>query len=226
MFQTVIFDLDGTLLNTIDDLADAANWVCNTNGWPTHTLEEYKYMVGNGIPALCKRFSPESAHAPGQLAGTLAQFSARYAAHKGDKTRPYEGIPELLRHLGRTGIRTAVFSNKADDLAQAIIGQYFGSAIDFTRGSLPHVPPKPAAEGLAPVFKMLGAVPGTTLYVGDSNVDVETAHNAGLRCCGALWGFRGREELVAAGADFLAAGPEELETLILAEDAISAAVGQ
>ncbi|MCI2046903.1 MAG: HAD hydrolase-like protein [Faecalibacterium sp.] len=226
MFQTVIFDLDGTLLNTIDDLADAGNWVCKTNGWPTHSLDEYKHMVGNGIPKLCERFSPEEARTPGQLAGTLAQFSARYAAHKEDKTRPYDGIPELLKHLGRAGVRTAVFSNKADDLAQAIIGQYFGSAIDLTRGNLPHVPAKPAPEGLTPIFKALGAAPDTTLYVGDSDVDVETAHNAGLRCCGALWGFRGREELVSAGADFLAADAKELEALVLAQDRIPAAAGQ
>ena len=100
MFHNVIFDLDGTLLNTIDDLADAANWVCTVNGWPTFSVEEYKYMVGNGIPMLCQRFSPEAARSPGQLAGTVAQFSARYAAHKEDKTCPYPGIPELLQALG------------------------------------------------------------------------------------------------------------------------------
>jgi phosphoglycolate phosphatase len=218
MYQTVIFDLDGTLLNTIDDLADAANWVCMTNGWPTHSLAEYKHMVGNGIPTLCERFSPAEARTPAQLAGTLAQFSARYAAHKEDKTKPYAGIPEMLNALSREGVKTAVFSNKADSLARAIINRYFGAGINVTRGSLPGVANKPAPDGIYPLLKTLGADPETTLYVGDSDVDVETAHNAGLVCCGAVWGFRGREELEAAGADYLAEDAGALTQLVLAEE--------
>ena len=96
MIKTVLFDLDGTLLNTIDDLADAGNWVCTQNGWPTFTVEQFKHMVGNGIPKLVERFSPEDARSQEQLTATLAQFSARYDAHKEDKTAPYAGIPELL----------------------------------------------------------------------------------------------------------------------------------
>ena len=99
MIKTVLFDLDGTLLNTIDDLADAGNWVCTQNGWPTFTVEQFKHMVGNGIPKLVERFSPEDARSQEQLAATLAQFSARYDAHKEDKTAPYPGIPELLAAL-------------------------------------------------------------------------------------------------------------------------------
>ena len=215
MFHNVIFDLDGTLLDTIDDLADAANWVCTVNGWPTFSVEEYKYMVGNGIPMLCQRFSPESARSPGQLAGTVAQFSARYAAHKEDKTCPYPGIPELLQALGCAGVQMAVFSNKAHSLARSIISRYFGSAFRCMYGNMPGVPVKPAPDGLLPILRELGADPADTLYVGDSNVDVETAHNAGLVCCGVLWGFRGEAELTAAGADHLAATPKELAALIL-----------
>ena len=96
MIKTVLFDLDGTLLNTIDDLADAGNWVCEQHGWPTFTVEQFKHMVGNGIPKLVERFSPENARTPEQLAATLAEFTARYDAHKEDKTAPYPGIPELL----------------------------------------------------------------------------------------------------------------------------------
>ena len=99
MIKTVLFDLDGTLLNTIDDLADAGNWVCEQHGWPTFTVEQFKHMVGNGIPKLVERFSPENARTPEQLAATLAEFTARYDAHKEDKTAPYPGIPELLDEL-------------------------------------------------------------------------------------------------------------------------------
>ena len=115
MIKTILFDLDGTLLNTIDDLADAANWVCAQNGWPTFSVETYKHFVGNGIPKLVERFSPESARTPEQLAATLAAFSARYDAHKEDKTAPYPGMAELLDALQAEGIQTAVFSNKADE---------------------------------------------------------------------------------------------------------------
>ena len=114
MIKTILFDLDGTLLNTIDDLADAANWVCTQHGWPTFPVETYKHFVGNGIPKLVERFSPENARTPEQLAATLAEFSARYDAHKEDKTAPYPGIPELLAALKAEGVQTAVFSNKAD----------------------------------------------------------------------------------------------------------------
>ena len=102
MIKTILFDLDGTLLNTIDDLADAGNWVCTQHGWPTFTVEQFKHMVGNGIPKLVERFSPENARTPEQLAATLAEFTARYDAHKEDKTAPYPGIPELLDQLHET----------------------------------------------------------------------------------------------------------------------------
>ena len=112
MIKTILFDLDGTLLNTIDDLADAANWVCTQHGWPTFPVETYKHFVGNGIPKLVERFSPAEARTPERLATTLAEFSARYDAHKEDKTAPYPGIPELLAALKAEGIQTAVFPTK------------------------------------------------------------------------------------------------------------------
>ena len=109
MIKTILFDLDGTLLNTIDDLADAANWVCTQHGWPTFPVETYKHFVGNGIPKLVERFSPENARTPEQLASTLAEFSARYDAHKEDKTAPYPGIPELLAALKAEASRPPSF---------------------------------------------------------------------------------------------------------------------
>lgn len=211
MIHTILFDLDGTLLNTIDDLADAGNWVCAQNGWPLHTVEEYKYMVGNGIPKLVERFSPPEARTPERLAQTLAQFTARYDAHKEDKTAPYPGIPELLAALRKEGVQTAVFSNKADALCGGILDHYFGPGVfSAVRGSRPGVPTKPDPTGLWELMKQLGAGPDTTLFVGDSNVDIQTGHNAGLPALGVVWGFRGAAELTAAGADALAYRPGDI----------------
>ena len=211
MIKTVIFDLDGTLLNTLDDLADAGNWVCRQHGWPTFSVEQFKHMVGNGIPKLIERFSPESARTPDQLAATLAEFTARYDAHKEDKTAPYPGIPELLDALKAEGIQTAVFSNKADPLCGKIIEHYFGAgSFSIVRGNRPGVPTKPDPTGVYSLMKDLGADTSSTLFVGDSDVDILTGHNAGLPAMGALWGFRGRAELTAAGADALAAVPADI----------------
>lgn len=216
MYKTVVFDLDGTLLNTIDDLADAGNRVCAARGWPQHTVEEYKYFVGNGIPKLVERFSPPQARTPDQLADTLAAFQADYGAHLRDKTAPYPGIPALLARLKAAGVQLAVFSNKADPLARQVVADYFDTALfDAVRGALPGVPTKPAPQGTLALMQAIGADPAATLYVGDSNVDVDTAHNAGLPCCGVLWGFRTRQELTDAGAEHLAADAEELWNVIV-----------
>ena len=216
MYKTVVFDLDGTLLNTIDDLADAGNRVCAARGWPQHTVEEYKYFVGNGIPKLVERFSPPQARTPDQLADTLAAFQADYGAHLRDKTAPYPGMPALLARLKAAGVQLAVFSNKADPLARQVVADYFDTALfDAVRGALPGVPTKPAPQGTLALMQAIGADPAATLYVGDSNVDVDTAHNAGLPCCGVLWGFRTRQELTDAGAEHLAADAEELWNVIV-----------
>ena len=211
MIKTILFDLDGTLLNTIDDLADAGNWVCAQHGWPTFTVEQFKHMVGNGIPKLVERFSPADARSPERLAATLAEFTARYDAHKEDKTAPYPGIPELLDALKAEGIQTAVFSNKADPLCGKIIAHYFGTGrFEIVRGSRPNVPTKPDPTGVYALMQDLGAEAASTLFVGDSDVDILTGHNAGLPAMGALWGFRGESELTAAGADALAAVPMDI----------------
>ncbi len=218
MYTTVLFDLDGTLLNTIDDLADSANRVCAAHGWPQYPVERYRYFVGNGIPKLVERFSPESARDPATLAATLGEFEAQYAAHMFDKTAPYPGMRELLARLHARGVRMAVYSNKADAFAGEVVARYFDPALfAVIRGARPGVPAKPAPEGTRALLAALGADPasGKVLYVGDSNVDVATAHNAGLPCCGVLWGFRTRQELEEAGAEYLADDAAALEAVIL-----------
>lgn len=216
MYQTVIFDLDGTLLDTIQDLADAGNWVCRRNGWPEHSVEEFKQMVGGGIPNLVKRFSPEGSRSSLLLACTIAKFTEYYGAHNMDKTRPYDGIPELLARLGERGVTMAVYSNKADGFSREIVEHYFPGVFQLVRGHIKGTPVKPDPAGIHAVLQELAADPAQTLFVGDSNVDVYTGHNGGLTVCGVTWGFRGRQELESAGADRLADTPAELGDYILA----------
>ncbi len=215
MYQNVIFDLDGTLLNTIDDLADAANWVCVNHGWPTHTVEEYKQYVGNGMTKLAQRFVPADWRTPAGIKQILDEFMPYYDAHKEDKTAPYPGIPNLLHELKGAGVNIAVLSNKAHSLVPSILENYFPGVFSYTQGAVDGIPTKPDPTLLHRLMKEMGASQESTLFVGDSNVDVRTAKNGGLTCCGVLWGFRGREELEQEGADFLAENTDELKQLIL-----------
>lgn len=213
MYTHVIFDLDGTLLNTIDDLADAGNHVCAAHGWPTHTVAEFKYMVGNGIPNLVSRFTPEGL-SEDELAGVLAEFSAYYGEHKEDKTAPYPGVPEALAALKEQGIHLAVLSNKAHALAGPVVEHYFPGVFDDIQGALPDAPLKPDPTLLHALMDRIGAKPETTLFVGDSDVDVLTGKNGGLTVCGVLWGFRDRPELEGAGADDIIKRPRELAFIV------------
>lgn len=215
MFKTAIFDLDGTLLNTLDDLTDAANRVCGQNGWPTFTSDEIRHMVGNGNPKLAERFTPEGERTPEKLAESLRRFMEYYDAHKMDKTAPYPGIPEALAALRGAGMKLAVLSNKADAFCPALVRHYFGDVFDAVRGKRDGVPAKPDPAGVYALLAELDASAEETVYVGDSDVDVLTGHNAGLAVCGAAWGFRGREELVRSGAELLAGSAEELARLLL-----------
>ena len=215
MYQHIIFDLDGTLLNTIDDLADAGNWVCRNHGWPTHTVEEYKRYVGNGMAKLAARFSPEDQHTPEGIQAILDEFMPYYNAHKEDKTAPYPGIRPLLAQLKGAGVTMAVLSNKAHSLVPAIIEGYFPGVFSYVQGAVDGAPTKPDPTLLHKLMEEMGAAPESTLFVGDSNVDIRTARNGGLTSCGVLWGFRTRAELEAEGASHLAETPEELAELIL-----------
>jgi len=213
MYQTIIFDLDGTILDTLEDLANAGNWVCREHEWPEHTTEQYRLMIGHGIPNLVARFSPEEYRSPLMLVNTLAQFSSYYGAHDMEKTAPYPGIPELLGRLKAAGLQLAVYSNKSDCLARRIVAHYYPGVFDLVRGKVDGIPVKPDPAGARAVMEILGARPETSLFVGDSGVDIQTGHNAGAKTCGVTWGYRGRESL--AEADFLADAAEELEAVVL-----------
>lgn len=214
MFSAVIFDLDGTLLNTLDDLSDSANWVCAQLGWPCHTRDEYRYFVGNGIPKLVERFAPANS-SPQALAQALALFDKHYAEHKADKTAPYPGIQTLLEKLSQSGIAYGVVTNKDHAAAVGVLQHYFGNRISCVQGRTDSLPAKPAPDTTLLLLQQLKAKPEHTLFVGDSNVDIATAQAAGLQSCGVLWGFRTRQELEQAGADYLVGDPGQLASLLL-----------
>lgn len=217
MFQNVIFDLDGTLLNTIDDLADAANWVCARHGWPLHTVEEYKRFVGNGIPRLVERFAPAPERTPEGLAPGPGGVLGALWRPQGGQDRPLRRDAEAVERLRAAGVRTAVLSNKAHALAGPVVEDYYPGQFPWVQGALPGLPTKPDPTLLHRLMEQMGASPEDTLFVGDSDVDIRTARNGGLTSCGVLWGFRGRAELEAEGADCLARTPEELVKAVLGD---------
>ena len=215
MYRTVIFDLDGTLLNSIGDLAAAANYVCRKNRWPEHTEEEIMGMVGHGIPNLVRQFSPADARSTLMVLNTTSQFNQYYGCHNMELTRPYEGMAELLQQLKAAGAQLAVCSNKADNFSRAIVEHYYPGVFDLVRGNLNGMPIKPDPAVVREIMRDLDASYLSAMMVGDSSVDIQTGHNAGIKACGVTWGFRSRESLVEAGADFLADTMEELEKILL-----------
>ena len=170
-------------------------------------------MVGNGIPKLVSRFVPKDLSGEA-LAQAQAEFSAYYGAHKEDKTAPYAGVPEVLALLKRAGVTMAVLTNKADALAAPIVESYYPGVFEEVQGALPGVPAKPEPTLLYRLMDKLGAKAETTLFVGDSNVDIQTGKNGGLDTCGVLWGFRSRQELEEEGAACLAQTPEDLVAIV------------
>lgn len=215
MYSSVIFDLDGTILNTIDDLANAGNHTLSTLGLPTQSVDYYKTIVGHGMHNLVFTLLPH------HLRGTAAEddayqlFCAFYQSHMFDLTKPYDGIIPLLQTLHENGLELAVLSNKDDKLVQAITEIYFAGLIDFSLGFSANFPPKPDPASARHLLQLLAVPAQQVLYVGDSDVDMITAHNSSFYACGVTWGFRSREELVEAGADILVDTPLQLQQFIL-----------
>jgi len=215
LYKAVIFDLDGTLLNTIDDLSAAGNYTLRQLGLPEHTVADFTGYVGNGIPKLISRMLPADRQQLRDQA--LEIFSDYYALHKADRTAPYPGIPQLLAALSAAGVRLAVLSNKAHDMTLPIVRQYFGDRFFAVQGLAPGMAAKPDPAGAIALVQGLGFDQKDILYVGDSDTDMRTAHNAGLVACGVLWGFRSEKVLLAAGAEYTVLSAEQLRQLILGE---------
>lgn len=212
-WELVVFDLDGTLLNTLDDLADAVNHTLGEYGFPPKSTEHVRRSVGNGAANLMRQCIPGGSEDP-DFEACLHSYKDYYQENLLVKTRPYDGIPELLAALRRRGIRIAVLSNKPDDAVKALVREIFGPEISAAAGESEHSGRKPSPDGVFAILKELGVPAEHAIYVGDSDVDVKTAHNAGLPAVGVTWGFRDRGVLEEAGADYIIDRPEELDRLI------------
>lgn len=216
--DAVIFDLDGTLLNTLDDIGSACNRMLAAHGFPEHVLPAYATMVGNGFARLVERALPATVTAklsPQEREALTAEARAHYAAHLRDHTVPYAGIPQALTTLAETGMPLAVLSNKPDAWTVELIHTFFPD-IPFAliRGAHPDAPLKPDPYVPRAMLTQLGLEATQCAYVGDSDVDMQTALNTGMVPVGAAWGFRGAGELRAAGARLLAAQPAELPDIL------------
>ena len=214
MYRLVIFDLDGTLLNTIADLAAAGNYTLAQLGFPQHEEEKYCRFVGNGIPKLIERMLP-----PGHDRQTQEQafgiFNEYYSQHKCDRTKPYPGIAELIRDIRAQGVLCGANSNKADDFSKELLRLNFGDDISYVIGYGAGFQPKPDPGAALEIIRRAGVSPEQAIYVGDSDVDMMTGHNAGIAVCAALWGFRSYEELAAKQPTFFAHDAAELKKVIL-----------
>ena len=213
--KAVIWDLDGTLLNTLDDLAASVNAALAMNGMPLRSTEEVRAFVGNGIRNLMIRAVPGGEANPA-FDKALEDFTRHYGAHSRDRTRPYDGILEMLDRLSAAGVKHAIVSNKIDFAVKALSRAYFGERMCAAIGDDPSRARKPAPDSVLAAMREMGVTAQETVYVGDSDVDVLTAHNAGVTCCAVSWGFRPEESLRAAGAEHIAATPEELLAMLRA----------
>lgn len=201
-FETIIFDLDGTLLNTLSDLTDAVNHMLAENGYPLREEKEIRRFLGNGAKNLIAKSLPQGTDNP-TVERCLAEYLAWYGPHAGIKTAPYAGIPELLKGLEDRGVKMAVVSNKGDSQVKTLVKQYF-PRISVAIGERVGVRRKPYPDSVTEAIKELNANPVTTVFMGDSEVDAETAKQAGLPFIAAGWGFRDKEELtIYAPALFL-----------------------
>lgn len=214
MKKLIIFDLDGTLLNTIADLASSTNYALKTLGYPTHEVSAYNFMVGNGINKLFERALPEGEKSEENVLRVRKEFLPHYDLHNADESRPYPGIPELLKALQADGKMIAVASNKYQAATQKLIAHYFPE-IQFIAvfGQREGINVKPDPTIVNDILAMAGISKEETLYVGDSGVDMQTAINSGVTSCGVTWGFRPRTELEPFHPDYIVDKAEEIARL-------------
>ena len=215
MKKLIVFDLDGTLINSLEDLADSANHVLIQHGFPTHPVGAYRYFVGDGVRKLIERILPEEERTDARIEQCKAEFVAYYKIHMEDKTEVYPGMIELLKALKERGLKIAVATNKVHVAVAPLMAKYFpGIHFDSLIGQREGVPVKPAPQIMYDILKETGCQPSEALHVGDTATDMQLAHNAGVESVGVLWGYRPLGELQEAGADYIIRTPEELLGLV------------
>ena len=210
-YNTYIFDLDGTLLDTLGDLAASVNYALRTHGMPEHTIDDVRRFVGNGVRKLMERVVPDGTVNP-LFDEAFATFRQHYMEHSLDTTRPYDGVPEMLATLKAKGFHLAVVSNKMMAATQELCRHFFPDTIEVAIGEneAEGIRKKPAPDTVIAALRQLGVGQEGAVYVGDSDVDIETARNSGLPCISVLWGFRDRDFLLQHGAKTLISAPSEL----------------
>lgn len=210
-YQTYVFDLDGTLLDTLGDLAASTNYALRTHGMPEHSLDDVRRFVGNGVRLLMERAVPQGAENP-QFEAAFQTFRTHYMQHSLDTTKPYDGILETLEALKAEGCRLAVVSNKMMAATQELCRHFFRDTIEVAIGEheAQGIRKKPAPDTVNEAFRQLGVGKERAVYVGDSDVDILTARNSGLPCISVLWGFRDRDFLIQHGAETFISTPSEL----------------
>ncbi len=213
-YDAVIFDLDGTLTDTLEDLKNSVNYALSQFGFPERNTEEIRSFVGNGVKRLIYLSVPENT--PDEISERcLSVFREHYNNHSCEKTKPYDGITDMLKKLKDNNVKTAVVTNKMHSAAADIVEYFFGGLIDITVGQIDGVAQKPQPDGIYKALGFLGISKEKAVYVGDSEVDCITAKNAGIPCIGVTWGFRSKEILLENGADFIAETSEELKKIIV-----------
>ena len=213
-YKLALFDMDGTILDTLEDLTDATNVIMEQYGYPTHGIDAVRSFVGNGLRKLIERATPADTAAD-KIDAMLADFKVYYADHCADKTHPYDGVREMIARLRDKGILTAVVSNKVDEGVQELVKEYFPGLFDLAVGERPDVKPKPAPDMVFSALERMGVDIREAVFIGDSDVDLKTAQNAGIDGIFVDWGFRTPEVLRSLGAEIVVSTPEQVEALIL-----------
>ena len=213
-YKAVIFDLDGTILDTLQDLANSVNHALRTHGYPERTLDEVRGFIGNGIRVLMRRSCPADISEAAQEEA-LATFRVHYDAHCKDFTGPYGGIHDLLAALKERGIRTAVVSNKIEPAVIVLCDEHFPGAFEYMVGNRPDLAPKPSPDSVNEVIGKMGLDKQDVVYIGDTEVDIQTADNAGIDCIGVDWGFRDGDYLRDLGAKYIVNTPMEVLDIVL-----------